>query len=611
MFELKSIILLLFFALGTSWSITFAGDLTVDFGYPPPFWHTAICPPDDTYKTLVNEEGRLLYHYTRSRYGFQTTLALTVDEQAKIADQTLVSPRVPIVQTLRKAEGLTILEEAFALRQAGPAAKTWKYPAARKDGSRMHRNWANPQGNVTQNLSSVVIPGETAIMYNIQTPPGAAVTVVLGICEGFYDQPGKRVMHLRVEGASEQQVDTVADLGKNVAGAFWFEARDVDNDGFINLTVIATENSQDKVAILNGFWVFDAGVKKDDAALLAGKLDAQAGLALYAGDRDNISRNDVILVQVTNTGSADKTIEPKVTVNSMLSLELMKDRIRIDGHEVVLATHPIADLTEADAANGRRDAIMKLAPLTIPAGQTTSFAVVFCGGGWIDAQPTTLADVQKARQNCQSFWENIDLPYGRITVPDKNIQALIDSSIRNIWQAREIKNGMPAFQVGATCYRSLFIVDGSFILEAATMVGAGQDTRAGVEFMLSFQQDDGRFEILSRYHKENGIVLWTCVRHAMLTQSKDWLKSVWPKLEKTVAYIKHLRQLSYEDDTMLNDGLMPPGYPDGGIGWGNHYEYTNVYWNLLGLKAIIQAARWIGNDRQADEWQKEYDDFYA
>jgi len=289
----------------------------------------------------------------------------------------------------------------------------------------------------------------------------------------------------------------------------------------------------------------------------------------------------------------------------------MQDRIRVDGHEVVLATHPIADLTEADAANGRRDAIMKLAPLTIPAGQTTSFAVVLCGGGWIDAQPTTLADAQQARQNCQTFWETIDLPYGRITVPDKNIQALIDSSIRNIWQAREIKNGMPAFQVGATCYRSLFIVDGSFILEAATIIGAGQDTRAGVEFMLSFQQDDGRFEILSRYHKENGIVLWTCVRHAMLTQSKDWLKSVWPKLEKTVAYIKHLRQLSYEDDTMLNDGLMPPGYPDGGIGWGNHYEYTNVYWNLLGLKAIIQAARWIGSDQQADEWQQEYDDFYA
>ena len=41
-----------------------------------------------------------------------------------------------------------------------------------------------------------------------------------------------------------------------------------------------------------------------------------------------------------------------------------------------------------------------------------------------------------------------------------------------------------------------------------------------------------------QYYKENGIVLWTCVRHAQLTQDKAWLESVWPKLEKAAAYIK-------------------------------------------------------------------------
>ena len=42
--------------------------------------------------------------------------------------------------------------------------------------------------------------------------------------------------------------------------------------------------------------------------------------------------------------------------------------------------------------------------------------------------------------------------------------------------------------------------------------------------MLTFQKTDGRFEILPHYSKENGIVLWTCVRHAMLTQDKEWLR---------------------------------------------------------------------------------------
>ena len=49
-----------------------------------------------------------------------------------------------------------------------------------------------------------------------------------------------------------------------------------------------------------------------------------------------------------------------------------------------------------------------------------------------------------------------------------------ETRCRNIWQAREIKKGLPAFQVGPTCYRGLWIVDGAFILEAATIVGVAQ-----------------------------------------------------------------------------------------------------------------------------------------
>jgi hypothetical protein len=197
-----------------------------------------------------------------------------------------------------------------------------------------------------------------------------------------------------------------------------------------------------------------------------------------------------------------------------------------------------------------------------------------------------------------------------VHVPDASVQALIDSSIRNIWQAREIKNGLPAFQVGPTCYRGLWIVDGAFLLEAATILGAGDQARAGIDYMLGFQKDDGRFEILSKYHKENGIVLWACTRHAQLTQDRAWLLAVWPKLQRAALYIKHLREATLDNDSPLDDGLMPPGFPDGGLG-GVRYEYTNVYWNLLGLRALTRAATWLGRNQEAATWQREYDDFMA
>ena len=97
-----------------------------------------------------------------------------------------------------------------------------------------------------------------------------------------------------------------------------------------------------------------------------------------------------------------------------------------------------------------------------------------------------------------AYWEKAPLPYGRVQVPDAGIQALVDSSIRNIWQAREIKKGLPAFQVGPTCYRGLWIVDGAFLLEAAALLGAGQEARNGVAYELTYQKPDGRIEVMQQ-----------------------------------------------------------------------------------------------------------------
>ena len=133
------------------------------------------------------------------------------------------------------------------------------------------------------------------------------------------------------------------------------------------------------------------------------------------------------------------------------------------------------------------------------------------------------------------------MPYGRVQVPDAGIQALVDSSVRNIWQAREIKNGLPAFQVGPTCYRGLWIVDGAFLLEAAAILGAGDQARNGVAYELT--QPEARrphrgHEKLLEGKRHRALDVRRATR--MLTQDKAWLESRWPKLERIAAYIKLL-----------------------------------------------------------------------
>ncbi len=329
----------------------------------------------------------------------------------------------------------------------------------------------------------------------------------------------------------------------------------------------------------------------------------------------DMPRNDVMYFTIRNTTSGSKNFTPVVWAESYGTLEQKGDRLVMEGHDEVAFSLKPQDfvITQDDK---RAKATVTFEAVTIEAGDSFNFAVMNYGGGKLAAYPTNLKEVENAKKQNIKYWNNYDLPYGRITIPDKGIQNLIDASIRNIWQAREIKNGLPAFQVGPSVYRALYIVDGAFMLETATMLGAGDQARAGIDYMLSFQKEDGRFEILNYYHKENGIVIWATIRQALLKQDKEWLLSKWDQLGRAAEYIKTLRAKTLENESPLDDGLIPPGFADGGIGWTGttqkpYYEYSNVLWNLVGLRAYIDAARWLGKDAEAEEWQEEYDDFYA
>ncbi len=569
----------------------------VDFRYSPPEWQTLICLPDDPCKTLVNKSGALLYHYNQGGREFGTAVAVEVTSNTVWQKQELQSPRVPIVCTCLAADGLKIVEEALAVTDL-PQPIVNKSSLLRTDDGVMARKWANPVGDVDASLNDIALHINGSLQFEVT---GKTRRMALALCEGWWDQPGKRVEVLRVEGAAPRRVDTVADIGHNKAAVFWFDAKDTNGDGKIDITVDAADESFDKNMILNGLWVFPADATEDDQGLLSGRLNTRAVARLdQATTMGCPSQNDLVLVHVTNTSKETRRFAPKLIVDTALGCRLEDQRVVVNNHETVTCSLKMTGL-----ANGKQ---VQLETMTVAAGQSVGFFVLYSGGGKIVAGPSTVQQATVARDQAVKYWEKAPLPYGRVQVPDAGIQALVDSSIRNIWQAREIKNGMTAFQVGPTCYRGLWIVDGAFLLEAAAILGAADQAHNGVAYELTHQKADGRIEVLGNYWKENGIVLWTCARHAQLTQDKAWLEAQWPKLTRIAEYIRTLRQQTLQDNSPLDDGLIPPGFPDGGIG-GVQYEYTNPYWNLLGLRSFIEAARWLGKEHEAAEWQKEYDDF--
>lgn len=345
--------------------------------------------------------------------------------------------------------------------------------------------------------------------------------------------------------------------------------------------------------------------------------------------RKNIStrlgnREDFILTAISNKTKTTHTIRPVVIINTIKAVQMNGTTIVLTDsmgrRSRLVLSNPIQKIRQ-NLADSTRKTLLELEPIQIkPGAQIRLLAAYDNGKGstlvseMSDHATALLGKIDALKTEMVTYWNtNQSIPYGNIAVPDKEIQNLIDASVRGIWQAREKKQDSIAFQVGPTCYRGLWIVDGAFLLETATILGRGKDARQGIEYMLSFQKENGGFrKMTDDYWKENGIVLWTCVRHALLTQDKQWLQSIWPSLRKTVAYIKTLRQQTLENKHPLDDGLQPPGEIDGGL-WGNENkpEYSNTYWNLIGLKSMIQAAGWLGEDSDRAAWQLEYDDFFA
>ncbi len=204
------------------------------------------------------------------------------------------------------------------------------------------------------------------------------------------------------------------------------------------------------------------------------------------------------------------------------------------------------------------------------------------------------------------YWrEDLDLPLDRIVLPDPAVQDLLDSCIRNIYQARELRDGEPAFQVGPTCYRGTWAADGPFILEAVSYLGRAQEARAGLELQL--EKDEGPSGIA--FSKKHGLRLWMVLRHWELTGDDAWLEKLWPKVRFNVAKIIEYRRMTMEEPSQANYGLMPVGFGDGGLG-GRHREYTNVYWTLAGLKAAIATAEQLGKP-EALEWKAEFADYWG
>ena len=230
----------------------------VDFRYSPPQWQTAICLPDDPCKSLVDKSGALLYHYGQGGREFGTRIAVEVDRRRRLAETgTALAPRAHRPDLPDRAGRGDRRRGVCRHRPAAARCRTAMLAAHRwRRGEQELGETGGRRGPIA--AGHCPAQRRLASLRGASLPPGATRRVALALCEGWWGEPGKRVQVLRVEGAEPKTVDTVADIGKNKAAAFWFDAKDINGDGKIEIVVDAASQAADKNTILNGLWVFPA-----------------------------------------------------------------------------------------------------------------------------------------------------------------------------------------------------------------------------------------------------------------------------------------------------------------------------------------------------------------
>jgi len=583
-------------------------DHSIDLRHAPPRWKTLLSFPGDRQKTLVNERGALAYDFGPGPYAQpMTTVEVGVEgDTLQRTDQQLLEPRVPVVITEHQSEAVHLRQEAFSV-----VLDSARIPSPPSDSLRVHRRngrtrtlgWADPKSRADPAFRHVAWGSNRPIRYRIDVEPNSRKRLALGFCDS-YREPGRvlRLMELQVDGAETKTINVAEEGGKNVPQVVFFDAADTDGDGQLAVEVAASPRTEDPNVFVNALWMFGPGTSVSEEAVIRGAATDRAEVHVDSGrepERRRLPpRVDAIRAEVERG-----EVAPVVRIKSRreFSFDESSGVLQTDGRPFVVTRPAAIDARRTESGW----------TLELPTGTETANVLVVRG----HRRPRDLAQVPnlvEARDAAVAYWRNLDLPWDRIRVPDAEMQAFLDASIRTVYQLREPVDGVPQFQPGATVYRGLWAAHLPRVGRAVTTLGDTAAARQSLEQLFRHQEANGQIVILTppTLLKETGTTLKALVHQAKLAGDKAWLADQWSHVERAVDWIRKAREQAPDDPSAPNYGLMPAALSDGGVG-GVVPEYTTVHWSLIGLRSALEAARWLGKTKQALDWQAAYADFWG
>jgi hypothetical protein len=320
---------------------------------------------------------------------------------------------------------------------------------------------------------------------------------------------------------------------------------------------------------------------------------ARFELISFATNRAGEGRVDNVLMKVTPVAgskgdprSAGRAV-PIVSIRSRQALERTKTTIFIGDNQktqLLVCSHRFG--LDDHGSSWR----LSLPALELPTEILFRFPQ--------EGQEVELADGGTLLAEARAYWKSW-YPFGGAVeweLPRPYADFLTACS-RNILQAREVRNGRLTFQVGPTCYRGLWVVDGHFILEAARYLGYDKEAREGLATTWTYQRPDGALDAGGgpEHYKDAAIAMFSIVRQCELGQDWTDFRELKPRIARAAEFLEAMRDKGRGEGSPAGKyGLLANGFSDGGFTKGS--EFTNPLWSLAGLQAATQADGGAANN---------------
>ena len=591
-----------------SGSALLAQDRVIDYRYAPAYFHTPICFVDDWQKTMVNEQGALLYDFGPGPYVRPNTVISIGVKNVSVPSisQRLESAEIPIVITELSGDSAKIVLESFALvpkpSDTAPI-KAGSLPVRRTLGFNGAFAWARPEGTADPAFRNVAWGPNRPIIYKVKVARGSRKKIALGFCESYRTTAGARATEVHIEGSAPRSIDLLADAKRNQAQVFLFDGKDEDNDGELHVELRPSSKVGDPNIFLNALWVFRPDALVTPEEIVSGKASKQAELYLDCGAEPEIRRlsTRIDAIRASISGS---NIVPIIRVRTQRDLifDAKSGVLLFEGRPFV-ASKP-------RALSGRKtDTGWEL---ELPVGAST-VELTAISGYRLPSNIASVPDLQKERMRAHTFWTNERrYPRNRIQVPDQQLQLLLDAGMRTLYQCREIVDGVAQFQPGSTVYRGLWIQDALYDIDGILMEGDTASARKATEGLFHFQDNTGKVKVIwpVDIQRDTPNFIWALVRYARLANNREWLQTHWSKIVAAMRFIQERRKSTLADPQAPYYGLMPPGFVDGGIS-GINADYSSVYWVLICTERAVEAAEWLGKTGDSQEWKTFYQELLS